>query len=57
MKIFITGESDLLGSTIAEVALEKGLTYFLSTCNYNGGPVKFDLANPGSVVKSIDDVR
>ncbi len=60
MRIFITGASGLLGSKVAETALEKGWEVY-SGYNSNrpefGEPVKFDLANPDSIVRTIKDVK
>jgi dTDP-4-dehydrorhamnose reductase len=47
VKIFITGGSGLLGSKIAEIALEKGYKVYTGYCHNKpelGEPVKFDLA-------------
>ncbi len=60
MKIFITGGSGLLGSKVAEIALEKGYEVYSGYNSHKpefGEPVKFDLADPDSVVKAIDDVK
>ena len=46
MRIFITGGSGLLGSKIAEIALEKGYKIYTGYCHNRpelGEPVKFDL--------------
>ncbi len=60
MRIFITGASGLLGSKVAETALEKGWEVY-SGYNSNrpefGEPVKFDLTNPDSIVRAIKDVK
>ena len=60
MKIFITGGSGLLGSKVAEIALEKEYEVYSGYNSHKpefGEPVKFDLANPESVVKAIDEVK
>jgi dTDP-4-dehydrorhamnose reductase len=47
MRIFITGGSGLLGSKIAEIALEKGYNLYTGYCHNKpefGMPLKFDLA-------------
>ena len=60
MKVFITGGSGLLGSKVAEIALERGYDVY-SGYSVNkpefGKSVKFDLAYPDSVVKVISDIR
>ncbi len=60
MKVFITGGSGLLGSKVAEIALERGYNVYSGFNSHKpefGEPVKFDLADPNSIVKVIDDVR
>ncbi len=60
MRIFITGGSGLLGSKVAEIALERGYEVYSGYNSHKpefGEPIKFDLANPDSVVKAIDDVK
>ncbi|MCJ7445750.1 MAG: SDR family oxidoreductase [Methanotrichaceae archaeon] len=57
MRIFVTGGSGLLGSKLAEIALEKGHQVF-SGYNHNlsekGLPIKFDLAIETSIRKSMN---
>ncbi len=60
MRIFITGASGLLGNKVAEIALEKGWEVYSGYNSHKpefGKPVKFDLANPDSIVKAIRDVK
>ncbi len=60
MRIFITGGSGLLGSKVAEIALERGYDVYSGYNSHEpefGEPIKFNLANPDSVVKAIDDVK
>ncbi len=60
MGIFVTGGSGLLGSKVAEVALERGYEVYSGYNNHEsvfGEPVKFDLANPDSVVKAVDEIK
>jgi len=47
MRIFVSGGSGLLGSTVAEIALERGYEVYSGYCHNKrefGEPVKFDLA-------------
>ncbi len=59
MKIFITGGSGLLGSKIAEIALERGYDVY---SGYNmhspdfGKPVRIDLYNPESIFKAVKEI-
>jgi len=49
-----------LGSKVAEVALERGYEVYSGYNSHKpefGEPVKFDLANPDSIVKTIKDVK
>ena len=60
MKIFITGGSGLLGSKVAEIAIEKGYEVYSGYCNHMpklGEPIRFDLANPESIVGKIESVK
>ncbi|ADC66511.1 dTDP-4-dehydrorhamnose reductase [Ferroglobus placidus DSM 10642] len=60
MRIFITGGSGLLGSKLAEIALEKGYEVYSGYNSHKpefGKPVKFDLANSDSVVRAISEVK
>jgi len=60
MRVFITGGSGLLGSKVAEIALEKGYEVYSGYNNHRpdfGEPIKFDLANPDSIVKAINEVK
>lgn len=60
MKIFITGGSGLLGSKLAEIALEMGYEVYSGYSSHQpefGEKVKFDLANAESVVKVIDEIK
>ena len=60
MKIFVTGGSDLLGSKVAELAVEKGYNVYSGYRNQKlefGKAVKFDLADADSVVRVISEVR
>ena len=60
LRILITGGSGLLGSKVAEIALERGYEVYSGYNSHKpefGEPVKFNLANPDSVVKAIDDVK
>jgi dTDP-4-dehydrorhamnose reductase len=57
MKIFITGGSGLLGSKLAEIALEKGHEVFsgdIGNFPMKGEAVKFDLGVDSSINKAID---
>ncbi len=60
MRIFITGGGGLLGSKLAEKALEEGHEVF-SGYNHNllekGVPVKLDLTTDGSISKAVDLAR
>jgi dTDP-4-dehydrorhamnose reductase len=56
MRIFITGGSGLLGSKIAEIALEKGYKIYTGYCHNKpefGEPVKFDLAKDLDIIHKI----
>jgi dTDP-4-dehydrorhamnose reductase len=57
MKIFITGGSGLLGSKIAEIALEKyGHEVYTGYCHNKpefGEPVKFDLAKDLDIIHTV----
>jgi len=60
MRILITGGSGLLGSKVAEIALEREYEVYSGYNSHKpefGEPIKFDLANPDSVVKAIDEVN
>jgi len=60
MRVFITGASGLLGSKVAEIALERGYEVYSGYNSHEpkfGEPVKFDLANPDSVVKAISEIK
>ncbi len=60
MKIFVTGGSGLLGSKVAELAVEKGYNVYSGYRNQKpefGKAVKFDLADADSVVRVISEVR
>ena len=60
MKVFITGGSGLLGSKVAEIAFERGYDVYSGYNSHKpefGEPVKFDLANPDSIVKAIGKVK
>ena len=49
-----------MGSKVAEVALERGYKVYSGYNSHKpefGEPVKFDLANPDSIVKAIGDVK
>lgn len=59
LKIFVTGGSGLLGSKIAEIALERGYDVYSGYCHYKpefGKTVKFDLSDANSI-KAINDVK
>lgn len=60
MRIFITGGGGLLGSKLAEIALEEGHEVF-SGYRHNvpkiGTPVKFDLTVASSIRKAVDLTR
>ena len=60
LKIFVTGGSGLLGSKIAEIALERGYDVYSGYCNHKpevGKAVKFDLTNANSIGVAINDVK
>ncbi len=60
MRLFITGGSGLLGSKVAELALEKGYEVYSGYCNHRpefGEPVRFDLTDPDSIVRTIENVK
>ncbi len=60
MKLFITGGSGLLGSRLAEVALERGYEVYSGYRTHRpefGKPVKFDLTDSNSIVKAVDSVK
>ena len=60
MRILITGGSGLLGSKVAEIALEMGYKVYSGYNSHKpefGEPIKFDLANPDSIVKVINEVK
>ena len=60
MKIFITGSNGLLGSRIAEIALERSYDVYSGFNSHeleSGKPVKFDLANPDNAVKAIGEIK
>jgi dTDP-4-dehydrorhamnose reductase len=60
MRIFITGGSGLLGSKIAEIALEMGFEVYSGYHSHHpslGEPVKIGLANPESIIKAIRSVK
>lgn len=60
MKIFITGGSGLLGSKIAEIAVDKGYEVYSGYHSHKpefGEAVKFDLANPESISGIIHEVK
>ncbi|AIY90164.1 dTDP-4-dehydrorhamnose reductase [Geoglobus acetivorans] len=59
MRLFITGGSGLLGSRIAEIALERGYEVYSGYSSHkpeSGEPVKLDLASPESAVKVIGEI-
>jgi dTDP-4-dehydrorhamnose reductase len=59
MKLFITGGSGLLGSKIAEIAINKGYEVYsgyLDEPSTFGNGVKFDLNDFDSIQKSIENV-
>lgn len=60
MRIFVTGGGGLLGSKLAEIALEEGHKVF-SGYNHNlpekGMPVKFELTVDSSISKAVDLAR
>jgi dTDP-4-dehydrorhamnose reductase len=60
MGIFITGGSGLLGSKVAELALEDGYKVYSGYNNHKpefGETIKFNLSDPNSVVKTIGEVK
>ena len=60
MRIFITGASGLLGSKVAEIALDRGYEVYSGYNRYkpeHGEPVKLDLTNSDSIAKAIKDVK
>ncbi len=60
MKIFITGGSGLLGSKIAEIALERGYKVYSGYNSHlpsSGEPIKINLADPESVFEAIRSVK
>ncbi len=60
MRLFITGGSGLLGSRLAEVALERGYEVYSGYRTHRpefGKPVKFDLTDSNSIVKAVDRVK
>ena len=60
MKIFITGGSGLLGSKIAEIALEKRYKIYTGYCHNKpelGDPVKFDLAKDLIIPSRMEELK
>jgi dTDP-4-dehydrorhamnose reductase len=60
MRIFITGGGGLLGSKLAEIALEKGHKVFSGyyhSLPEKGEPVKFDLAVDSNISKAVDLIQ
>ncbi len=60
MRLFVTGGSGLLGSRLAEVALERGYKVYSGYRTHRpefGEPVKFDLTDSNSIVKAVDSVK
>lgn len=60
LRIFITGGSGLLGSKIAEIALEKGYNVYSGFNSHKpefGKAVKFDLTDANSIIRAINDVK
>ncbi len=60
LKIFITGGSGLLGSKLAEIALERGYDVYSGYNSHSpdfGKHVKIDLYNPESVLKAIKEIK
>jgi dTDP-4-dehydrorhamnose reductase len=60
MRVFITGGSGLLGSKVAEIALERGFEVYSGYNSHvpaSGEPVKIDLVNPGSIIEAIESVK
>ncbi len=60
MRVFVTGASGLLGSKVAELALERGYDVYSgyrSNTPEFGNPVKIDLADPSGVLKALKEVR
>jgi len=60
MRIFITGGGGLLGSRLAEVAIEKGhdvLAGYSRSFPEKGEPVRLDLAEDESIREAVDSTR
>ncbi len=60
MRIFVTGGSGLLGSKVAEFAVERGYDVYSGYHNHKpefGKAVKFDLADADGIAKVISEVR
>jgi len=60
LKIFVTGGSGLLGSKVAEIALEKGYDVYSGYHNHKpefGKAVKFNLLGGNNIVNVINDIK
>jgi len=60
MRIFVTGGSGLLGSKVAEIALERSYEVYSGFNTHTpefGKPVKFDLADPDSVANVLKNIK
>ena len=60
MRIFVTGGSGLLGSKMAEIALERSYEVYSGFNTHTpefGKPVKFDLADPDSVANVLKNIK
>jgi len=60
MRVFITGGSGLLGSKVAEIALERGYEVYSGYNSHKpefGEPIKLDLTDSDSIIRAIKDVK